>query len=206
MEVRFQSHIIMRIAYQVRLKSHLRIMIFLSFMMIRIAVFKHKESTRTKGITKFFIGAALFAGIATADTDLFAKLSNGAMSDKDAGIAELTLEEKKQIRGGMYYVEPTLYVYAPNRTGLLLSCDYGCTDNESRWYQQGVRAGFERIVLVTTYQTKLNGQEYYTHEFHITNKMENKGKLYRQVWGKVTEEMLQQYRMVAEDLNRRYRY
>lgn len=50
------------------------------------------------------------------------------------------------------------------------------------------------------------GQEYYTHEFHITNKMEKKGKLYRQVWGKVTEEMLQQYRMVAEDLNRRYRY
>ncbi len=39
----------------------------------------------TKGITQFFMGAALLAGVATADTDLFAKLSNGTMSDKDAG-------------------------------------------------------------------------------------------------------------------------
>ena len=159
----------------------------------------------TKGITKFFMGAALFAGVATADADLFAKLSNGAMSDKGEGITELTLEEKKHVKGGMYHMEPTVYLYGSNRTGLLLSCEYGCTDDESRWYQQGVRASFERIMLVTTYQTKLNGEGYFTHEFRITNAMEEKGKLYRQVWGKVTEEMLKQYRMVAEDLNRRYR-
>ena len=151
------------------------------------------------------MSAALFAGIATADTDLFVKLSNGAMSDKDAGIAELTLEEKKQIKGGMYYAEARYSFNTRNITGISFSCQYGCTDNESRWYQQGVRAGFERIVLVTSYQTKLNGQGYYTHNFYITNIMEQQGKLYRQVWGKVTEEMLQQYRMVAEDLNRRYR-
>ena len=35
---------------------------------------KYKESTMTKGITKFFIGAALFAGVASADTDLITNI------------------------------------------------------------------------------------------------------------------------------------
>ena len=68
-------------------------------------IFKHKESTMTKGITKFFMDAALFAGVASADTDL------------------------------------------------------------------------------------------------ITSIMEQQGKLYRQVWGKVTEEILSQYRTTAQNLN-----
>ena len=155
----------------------------------------------TKGITKFFIGAALFAGIATADTDLFAKLSNGAMGDKSEGITELTLEEKKHVKGGMYYTETRYAFDTRNITGISFSCQYGCTDNESRWYQQGVRASFERIVLVTSYQTKLNGEGYYTHNFYITNIMEQQGKLYRQVWGKVTEEILNQYKTTAQNLN-----
>lgn len=159
----------------------------------------------TKKITQFFIGAAMLAGIASADTDLFAKLSNGTMSDKSEGITELTREEKQHIKGGVYYAETRYAFDTRNITGISFSCRYGCTDNESRWYQQGVRASFERIVLVTTYQTKLNGEGYFTHEFRITNAMEEKGKLHRQVWGKVTEEMLKQYRMVAENLNRRYR-
>ena len=57
----------------------------------------------TKNLTKIFMSAALFAGIATADTDLFVKLSNGAMSDKDVGIAELSREQKAKVVGGMYY-------------------------------------------------------------------------------------------------------
>ncbi|MDE6978636.1 MAG: hypothetical protein K2O85_03605 [Helicobacter sp.] len=56
----------------------------------------------TKNLTKIFMSAALFAGIATADTDLFAKLSNGAMSDKDAGIVELSREQKAKVVGGYY--------------------------------------------------------------------------------------------------------
>ena len=37
-------------------------------------IFKHKESTMTKGITKFFMDAALFAGVASADTDLITNI------------------------------------------------------------------------------------------------------------------------------------
>ena len=37
-------------------------------------IFKHRESTMTKGITKFFMGAALFAGVASADTDLITNI------------------------------------------------------------------------------------------------------------------------------------
>lgn len=35
----------------------------------------------------------------------------------------------------------------------------------------------------------------------ITNIMEQQGKLYRQVWGKVTEEILNQYKTTAQNLN-----
>ena len=35
----------------------------------------------------------------------------------------------------------------------------------------------------------------------ITNIMEQQGKLYRQVWGKVTEEILNQYKITAQNLN-----
>ena len=36
---------------------------------------KYKESIMTKGITKFFMDAALFAGVASADTDLITNIN-----------------------------------------------------------------------------------------------------------------------------------
>ncbi|MDE7317105.1 MAG: hypothetical protein K2N12_05180 [Helicobacter sp.] len=57
----------------------------------------------THKLTQFFMGAAMLASVATADTDIFAKLSNGAMSDKSEGITELSREQKAKVVGGMYY-------------------------------------------------------------------------------------------------------
>ena len=57
----------------------------------------------THKLTQFFMGAAMLASVATAATDIFAKLSNGAMSDKSEGITELSREQKAKVVVSMYY-------------------------------------------------------------------------------------------------------
>ncbi|MDE7317818.1 MAG: hypothetical protein K2N12_08855 [Helicobacter sp.] len=155
----------------------------------------------TKGITKFFIGAALCAGIATADTDLFAKLSNGAMSDKDAGIAELSREQKAKVVGGYYVIETSFFNRRDGgysfQTGMIFRPS---TAQEYSLLSYVMDVNTEDIVMLTRYNYIPGG---YNYQFVIVD--DRTGRMKRTVWGAGPADILGKYAQQAQRHNARLR-
>ncbi|MDE7317103.1 MAG: hypothetical protein K2N12_05170 [Helicobacter sp.] len=145
----------------------------------------------TKNLTKIFMSAALFAGIATADTDLFAKLSNGAMSDKDAGIAELSREQKAKVVGGYITHKTSKFNYRDGgviypysyQTGMIVQPE---TAQEYNLFHNIVNFATEDIVMLTRYNYNPAG---YNYQFVIADRAS--GKIKRNMWGAGAADMLQ---------------
>lgn len=129
----------------------------------------------THKLTQFFIGAAMLAGIATADTDLFAKLSNGAMSDKSEGITELSREQKAKVVGG----------YIVQRTAFFTGLDGDFTN--PRIFQTGIfiRLEPDEIKYFSTLDTKNDRLAMITHYHYNTKGYTNNFYLYSNMTGKM---------------------
>ncbi len=160
----------------------------------------------TKNLTKIFMSAALFAGIATADTDLFAKLSNGAMSDKDAGIVELSREQKAKVVGG-YTVSRTMLFTGfdgdfthPKKyqTGLFINLN----QDEIKNHFNGVLfPNNETLVMITRYHYNTRG---YTNDFYIYSKIS--GKTRTLPWNNLLTTILYKEKDMAEKRNYSMRF
>ena len=155
----------------------------------------------TKGITKFFIGAALFAGVATADTDLFAKLSNGAMSDKSEGITELSREQKAKVVGGYYAYETSFFNYRDGgysfQTGMIFQPS---TNQEYSLLSYVIDINTEDIVMLTRYNYSSRN---YNYQFVAVDY--KTGRMKRTVWGAGPADILGKYEQQAQRHNARLR-
>ena len=189
----------------------------------------------TKGITQFFIGAALFAGIATADTDLFAKLSNGAMSDKSEGITELSREQKAKVVGGYYVIETSKFNYRDGgviypysyQTGIVFSLSnhemrngYACLGDGDclQRTSQGLFVSARDVQRYRYYTALVNPASedlVMLTRYNYSSKGYNQhfgvvdrgsGKIKRMVWGAAAAEILGAYGTRGTNHNARVRF
>ncbi|MDE6979309.1 MAG: hypothetical protein K2O85_07055 [Helicobacter sp.] len=159
----------------------------------------------TKGIMQFFMGAALFAGIATADTDLFAKLSNGAMSDKGEGITELSKEQKAKVVGGLYVIETSFFNYREGgvvypysyQTGIIFRTD----NSDSRLLGYAMDVNREDLVMLTRYNYNPGS---YNFQFVIVDRAS--GRMKRTTWGSGPAYILKNYEAQAKSHNASIRF
>lgn len=170
----------------------------------------------THKLTQFFMGAAMFASVATADMDIFAKLSNGAMSDKSEGIVELSREQKAKVVGGyILYAAPRFNyrdgsLYRPNsyQTGVVFSLSYdefknsyaclgdSCTTQNYYRYATLVNPANEGLLMLTRYNYNPRG---YNHQFAVVDM--SSGKIKRTTWGAAAADILRVYGKTVENHN-----